>query len=90
MSVNRIIKNNLQLKCHKKGRDHELTEANKKVRLDCCRKLLRRYPVATVNIIWFTNAKLFTVIAPSNPQNDRDYAPISVRKKNIAPSCLLR
>ena len=89
-SVNRIIKNDLQLKCHKKHRAHELTEANKKVRLDCCRKLLRRYPAATVNFIWFTDEKLFTVAAPSNAQNDRVYAPISVRKKNIAPSRLLR
>ena len=54
-SVNRIITNDLQLKCYKKRRAHELTEANKKVRLDCCRKLLRRYPAATVNFIWFTD-----------------------------------
>ena len=90
MSVNRIIKNDLQLKCHEKCRAHELTEANKKVRLDCCRKLLRRYPAATVNFIWFTDEKLFTVAAPTNAQNDRVYAHISVRKKNIAPSRLLR
>lgn len=77
-SVNRIIKNDLQLKCHKKRRAHELTEANKKVRLDCCRKLLRRYPAATVNFIWFTDEKLFTVAAPSNAQNERVYVPISV------------
>ena len=51
MSVNRIIKNNLQLKCHKKHRAHELTEANKKVHLDCCRELLRRCPTAMVNFI---------------------------------------
>ena len=35
-SVNAIIKNDLQLKCHRKRRAHELTEANKKVHLDCC------------------------------------------------------
>ena len=34
-SVNRIIKNDLQLKCHKKRRAHELTEGNKKQRFDC-------------------------------------------------------
>ena len=54
-SVNRIIKNNLQLKCHIKCRAYELTEANKKLCLDCFRKLLRRYPAATVNFIWFTD-----------------------------------
>ena len=35
-SVNRMIKNALQLKCHKKCTAHELTEASKKVHLDCC------------------------------------------------------
>ena len=88
-SVNRIIKNDLQLKCHEKRRAHELTEANKKVRPDCYRKLLRRYPAATVNFIWFTDENFFTVTAPSNAQNNRVYAPISVRK-NIAPNRLVR
>jgi len=59
-------------------------------RFDCCRKLLRRYPVGTENFIWFTDEKLFTVAAPSNTQNDRVYVPDGVRKKNIAPSRLLR
>ena len=67
MTVNRIIKNDLQLKCHKKRRAHELTDGNKKKRFDCCRKLLRRYPVGTENFIWFTDEKLFTVAAPSRP-----------------------
>jgi len=89
-TVNRIIKNDLQLKCHKKRRAHELTDDNKKKRFDCCRKLLRRYPVGTENFIWFTDEKLFTVAAPRNAQNDRVYAPVGVRKKNIAPSRLLR
>ena len=90
MTVNKIIKNDLQLKCHKKRRAHELTDCNKKKRFDCCRKLLRRYRVETENFIWFTDEKLFTVSAPSNTQNDRVYAPVGVRRKNIAPSRLLR
>jgi len=90
MAVNGIIKNDLQLECHKKRRAHELTDGNKKKRFDCCRKLLRRYPVGTENFIWFTDEKLFTVAAPSNTQNDRVYAPVGVQQKNIAPSRLLR
>jgi len=90
MTVNKIIKNELQLKCHKKRRAHELTDGNKKKRFDCYRKLLRRCPVGTENFIWFTDEKLFTVAAPSNTQNDRVYAPVGVQKKNIAPSRLLR
>ena len=84
-SVNRIVKNDLQLKCHKKRRAHELTEDNKKC-VDCCRKLLKRYPVGTKNLIWFTDEKLFTMAAPSNTQNDRIYAPAGVRKRTSHPS----
>ena len=89
-SVNRIIKNDLQLRCLKKRRAHELTNANKQTRLDRCQKLLKRYSAAMVNFIWFTDEKLFTVAAPSNTQNDRLYAAVGVRKKNIAPERLLR
>ena len=89
-SVNRIVNNDLQLKCYKKRRAHQLSDANKKARLDRCRKLLRKYPVAMVNFIWFTDEKLVTVAAPSNTQNDRVYAPAGVQKKNIEPDRLLR
>jgi len=43
-----------------------------------------------VNFIWFTDEKIFTVAAPSNNQNDRFYAAVGMRKKEIAPSRLLR
>jgi len=89
-SVNRIVNKDLRLKCHKKRRAHELSDANKKARLNCCRKLLRKYPVAMTNFIWFTDEKLFTVASPSNTQNDRVYAPEGVRKKSIEPQRLLR
>ena len=89
-SVHRIIKSDLYLKCLKKRRAHELTEANKIARSDHCRKLLKRYPAAMVNFCWFMDAKIFTVAAPSNSQNDSLYAPIAVRKKDVAADCLLR
>lgn len=65
-SVNRIIKHDLHLKCLKKRRAHELTEANKNARHDRCRQLLKGYPASMVNFIWFTDEKVFTVAAPSN------------------------
>ena len=89
-SVHRIIKNDLRLKCLKKRRAHELTEANKIARRDRCRKLLKRYPASMVNFCWFTDEKIFTVAAPSNSQNDRLYAPVAVRKKDVAADRLLR
>ena len=89
-SVNRIVKKDLQLQCLKKRRAHELTEANKKARLSCCRKLLRRYNNAMSNFIWFTDEKLFTIATPSNSQNDRVYAPLGVNKRDVASCRLLR
>jgi hypothetical protein len=73
-SVQRIIKKDLRLKCLKRRRAHELTDANKVTRLVRARQLLRRYPAYLVNFIWFTDEKVFTVAAPSNAQNERVYA----------------
>jgi hypothetical protein len=89
-SVNNIVKRDLRLRCLKKRKAHELTEANMKTRLDRSRSLLRRYPAAMVNFIWFTDEKIFTVAAPSNSQNDRLYAPAGTTKKEIAGARLLR
>ena len=89
-SVNNIVKRDLRLKCLKKRKAHELTEANMQARLDRSQSLLRRYPAAMVNFIWFTDEKLFTVAAPSNSQNDRLYAAAGTRKKDIAGARLLR
>lgn len=89
-SVNNIVKRDLRLKCFKKRRAHELTEANMQARLVRSQSLLRRYPAAVVNFIWFTDEKIFTVAAPSNSQNDRLYAAAGSRKKDIAGARLLR
>jgi hypothetical protein len=83
-SVNRIIKTDLRLKCIKKCRAHELTEANKLQRLNRCRQLLRRYPANTVHFVWFTDEKLFSVQRPTNAQNNRLYCPTGLGKKNSA------
>jgi hypothetical protein len=87
-SVNAIIKRDLRLKCLKKRRGQELTEANKLARRTRCRQLLKRYPKHMVNFIWFTDEKLFTVAVPSNSQNDRVYAGVDTRKRDI-PACRL-
>src|ERR1700690_129350 len=89
-SVCRIVKTDLRLKCLKRRKAHELTEANMQARLDRSQSLLRLYPAAMVIFIWFTDEKIFTVAAPSNSQNDRLYAASGTRKKDIAGARLLR
>src|SRR5206468_1713136 len=70
-SVNRIVKQDLQLRCLKKRRAQELTVANKMVRLQLSRRLFKFYPAYLTHFIWFTDKKLFTIASQSNAQNDR-------------------
>jgi AcrR family transcriptional regulator len=88
-SVHEIVKTDLHLKCLKKRRATELTEANKEARLERSRILLDRYPDEMVNFIWFTDEKLFTIATPKNSQNDRLYVATGTRKKNIPANRLL-
>ena len=89
-SVRRIIGKDLNLKCFKKKRAQELTEASKITRLTRVKQLLKKYPEQVVKFIWFTDEKLFTVASPMNPQNDRFYAPRATTKKMLPAARLLR
>lgn len=89
-SVRRIVKSDLRLRCLKKRRTHELTEQNKRVRLQRSAQLLKLYPASLVNFIWFTDEKLFTVATPNNSQNDRLYVADGTRKRDVAANRLLR
>lgn len=89
-SVRRIIHKDLRLKCFKKRRAQELTEANKLTRLTRAKQLLNKYPQSLVSFIWFTDEKLFTVAAPVNLQNDRLYAPEETKKKELPAARLLK
>ena len=89
-SVRRIVKNELKLKCLKKKRAQDFSNANKLTRLDRSRQLLRRYPSYLVNFIWFTDEKLFTVAAPSNSQNDRLYVHADTRNRDVDGERLFR
>jgi len=88
-TVNRIIARDLNLICFKKKKAQELSVANKLTRLTRSKQLLRKYPAHTVPFIWFTDEKVFTVAAPSNPQRDRVYAKAGIRKKQISAERLL-
>ena len=62
-SVHSIVHKDLRLKCLKKKRAQELTEANKLTRLVRSQQLLRQYPQHQVHFIWFTDEKLFSLVA---------------------------
>jgi hypothetical protein len=83
-SVHRIIHKNLRLVCFKKIRAQELTAANKLTRLVRAKQLLKQYPASMVSFIWFTDEKLFTVAPPINLQNDRVYAPVGTKKRQLS------
>jgi inhibitor of nuclear factor kappa-B kinase subunit alpha len=89
-SVHVVVHKDLKLKCLKKKRAQELTEANKLTRLVRSQQLLRQYPQHQVDFIWFTDEKLFTVSSPNNPQNDRLYVPVRMKKKQVAAARILR
>lgn len=89
-SIGRIIHEDLQLKCLKKRRAQELTAKNCETRLVRSRQLLRKYPSYAVDFIFFTDEKLFTVSPPINMQNDRVYASVEAKKRDVAVDRLLR
>jgi len=89
-SIVRNIHRDLRLKCFKRRRAQELTEANHHARLVRSKLLLKKYSPSDVSFIWFTDEKVFTVATPKKPQNDRVYAPAASRKKDVTAERLLR
>jgi hypothetical protein len=88
-TVHVIVHKDLRLKCLKKTRAQELTQANKLARLVRCKQLLRLYPQHKVHFIWFSDEKLFMVASPMNAQNDRLYVTAGTRKKTVPAARLL-
>ncbi|GBM01374.1 hypothetical protein AVEN_135796-1 [Araneus ventricosus] len=70
-SVRRMAKTELGLKPYKFQNFQLLTEKHKLVRLQRCRKLLRRAATIHWERFLFTDEKLFTVQQAHNSQNDR-------------------
>jgi len=89
-SIVRIIHDDLQLKCFKKKRAQQLTEANRLSRAERSQQLLDKFSEHQVGFIFFTDEKVFTVAPPVNPQNDRVYAPATNKKRDINAGRLLR
>ena len=74
-SVIRIVHTDLKLKCIKKCRVQELTAANCTTRRRLAQQLLKRFSVAQVYFIFFSDEKVFSVAVPKTAQNDRLYVP---------------
>ena len=78
-SINRVVMEDLRLVCFKKRKAQELTDANKKARLDRAQQLLYGNPPGMENLLWSTDEKVFTISSPRNPQIDRMYAAVGSR-----------
>jgi len=83
-SVVRIIHSDLQLKCLKKKRAQELMAANRLNRVQRSQLLLDKFSEHEVGFIFFTDEKLLTVAPPMNSQNDRVYAPVATKKRDVS------
>ena len=73
-SVQRILKNELQLKAYKLQEAHLLTDAMKATRLKRCKTLKRRFAAGRHKSILFSDEKIFTIEQAHNHQNDRIWA----------------
>ena len=67
-----------------------MAQNDRLARLSRSKQLLRKFSPAQVDFIFFTDEKVFTVAPPVNPQNDKVYAPITVKKCDVTAERLLR
>lgn len=89
-SVRRIMKKDLTLKSYKRIVGQKMNADCRVRRLERCQELLRRFPSErSVQKIWFTDEKTFTVATPVNSQNDRVYSAAD-KKSNVDPRRLIR
>lgn len=88
-SIRRIVKKDLHLKTFRRRKVQLLSDADKKKRLDACRRLKVRMTADKVARTWFSDEKVFTVQTPTNAQNDRVYAAVSA-KRDVPPERLLK
>ena len=86
LSTASFMRHDLKLKCFKKKRAQDLTEAHKNKRLVCAKRLLRRYPEHAVSVVWFTDEKQFIVVPPVNRQNDRHTPQPGSERNNCQPT----
>lgn len=84
-SVRRIAKTELKLRPYKLTKGQLLTDENKRVRLERCRKLLKRAAHSNWEHILFSDEKLFSVQQVFNRQNDRIWSRSPPGNSSIVP-----
>ena len=67
-SLSRIICKDLHLKCFKRRRAQELTDANCAARIKHAKLLLQKFPQSATDFVFFTDEKVFSVTSPDNWQ----------------------
>lgn len=73
-SMSRLLKNDLHMRAYKRHTAHYLNQRLKKIRLERCKRLLRKHANDRGKNILFTDEKIFTIEESYNQQNDRVYA----------------
>jgi len=68
-SVSQIICKDLHLKCYKRCRAQELTDANCAARMKCAKLLLQKFPQYAIDFVFFRDKKMLSVTSPDNQQN---------------------
>jgi len=68
-SVSQIIYQDLHLKCFKRRRRQELTDANCAALMKRAKLLLQKFPQSATDFVFFTDKKVFSVSSPYNQQN---------------------
>jgi len=65
----RLFVKDLYLKCFKRRRAQELTDANCAARMKRAKLLLQKFPQYATDFVFFTDKKVFSVTSPDNRQN---------------------
>ena len=73
--MTRIICKDLHLKCFKRRRAQEVTDANCASRVKSTKRLLQKFLQSATDFVFFADEKMFSVASPDNRQNDHVYAP---------------
>jgi len=68
-SLSQIIFKDLHLKCFKRRRAQELTDANCAARMKSAKLLLQKFRKYATDFVFFTDKKVFSVTSPDNQQN---------------------
>jgi len=68
-SLSQIICKDLHLKCFKRRRAQELTDANCAPRMKHAKLLLQKFPQYATDVVFCTDKKVSSVASPDNRQN---------------------